>query len=143
MFVGVSSPNENEKLKPSNKSNKPTAKGKKKNKNVINDEKGKKEAKSRLAAIRKQGKLRQQEEADSIALSINGSLNKENVSNMFNNNVSLESSENGSLNSSFNADASLNSSLNSSLEGLYDNITCDNHLSTQTAVEGRWVLGKS
>lgn len=85
------------KRKTQNKSPRP----KNKNNNTIDNEKVKREARNRLAAARKQAKLRQQQEqglADD-SLIINGG--------------SLNSSLNGST---FNGDLSLNSSLNSSVE---------------------------
>lgn len=103
-----------------------------------NDEKGKREARSRLAAIKKQAKLRQkqqqqqEENLDSYTIQINGCINEPSVDNTLNDNESSELSENGSLNSSFNADASLNSSLNSSLEGLSDNICETNNFTPPT-----------
>lgn len=102
------------------------ARPRKKTKNGLGDDKVKKEAKSRLAAIRKQGKLRQQQSLDSENfIIINGTPNEQDL-NLNNNSLPLDTSENGSLNSSVTDDASLNSSLNSSLEGLYDSLCTDN-----------------
>ena len=114
----------------SNKSS--PARPRKKTKNGLNDEKVKREAKSRIAAIRKQGKLRQQQSLDSENFIIlNGtSTTEQDLSGLLNNNLPLDTSENGSLNSSATDDASLNSSLNSSLEGLYDSICTENPSST-------------
>jgi len=109
----------------SNKSS--PARPRKKTKNGMNDEKVKREAKSRIAAIRKQGKLRQQQSLDSDNfIVLEGTSNDQDISGLLNNNLPLDTSENGSLNSSATDDASLNSSLNSSLEGLYDTICTDN-----------------
>ena len=100
-------------------------------KNGPNEDKVKREAKSRIAAIRKQGKLRQQQSADSDNfIIINGTPNEPDLT--LNNNLPLETSENGSLNSSVADDASLNSSLNSSLEGLCDSLSPESHQQSST-----------
>lgn len=130
------SPTEKVKTTKTNKSS--PARARKKKQNGQSDDKVKKEAKSRLAAIRKQGKLRQQQlntsDSESLFISFNGSTTALD-SSVLNNNVPLDSSENGSLNSSVTDDASLNSSLNSSLEGLYDSSLNDSHRSTPNTLE--------
>ena len=112
--------------------NKPSpSRARKKTKNGPNEDKVKREAKSRIAAIRKQGKLRQQQSVDSDNfIIINGTPNEPDLT--LNNNLPLETSENGSLNSSVADDASLNSSLNSSLEGLCDSLSPESHQQSST-----------
>lgn len=86
-----------------------------KNKN-IDDDKVKREARSRLAAARKQAKLRAQQEGANGSLnnSLNGSWTVDTTTEDVN-------SADTSLSNSFNADCSLNSSSNSSSVELLDN----------------------
>lgn len=114
---------------PKNKRKSPTGRSPRpKNKNaVVDDEKVKREARNRLAAVRKQAKLRAQQEAaaqvanGSPDSSLNGSWTVETTHDETNDSTCTSNGADESLNTSFSNECSLNSSSNSSSVELLSN----------------------
>jgi len=106
------------------KSKSPTGKSpRSKTKSTVDDEKVKREARSRLAAARKQAKLRAQEAANAES-SLNGSWTVETTNDEANHSPSTTTNANDVvLSASFNTECSLNSSSNSSSAELLSNDT--------------------